>query len=432
MAEYKSNYTGEQIDGGIERAYDAISNVQNVDESGTNGTIKITKNRSGGGVTVTYVKPKGLDNAAYKDVDTEITTNSTSQNLPTSEAVANFVNGQGGGGGASIRVVDATNPEDWEGEGPSQSCLLDILTNVYQVIYIDNVPTEEEGMDAGLTMYLLSKVDMEGDGSEAYIKQYVRFDDGDGEDPTVQTFTFTKEGDDDAEMEVASYELNDSGGGGDAPIWIHSLSSYISGTTGETEFTIYSDKLSELSDAIDNDNEAVLRVNGSNYDDNRFFRVSAYDRNGRTYIQDWDESVYFPDFVCETKYGRYYAEFDHVEPSLNYAVYVIREGSTRYTPTTVDAASKIITFDIDDESEIWSQHRLEFTVNVDENSGVNWVAFKKTSEDLTAGNEYSIYSSNIIFESSSAYVYEIVFKNSGGSISTEYYKYEISLTAPNV
>lgn len=62
--------------------------VTNAEVSADNGTIKVST--PGQPTQVTYVKPKGLDNAAYKDVDTSID-DETSEDLPTSQAVSEFV-----------------------------------------------------------------------------------------------------------------------------------------------------------------------------------------------------------------------------------------------------------------------------------------------------------------------------------------------------
>ena len=55
--------------------------------TGTNGTISV----STAGATAVEVAVKGLNNAAYKDVDTSITTSTQSANLPTSAAVDAYV-----------------------------------------------------------------------------------------------------------------------------------------------------------------------------------------------------------------------------------------------------------------------------------------------------------------------------------------------------
>ena len=62
--------------------------VTNAEVSAENGTIKVAT--PGQPTQVSYVKPKGLDNAAYKDVDTSID-DETSEDLPTSQAVSEFV-----------------------------------------------------------------------------------------------------------------------------------------------------------------------------------------------------------------------------------------------------------------------------------------------------------------------------------------------------
>ncbi len=56
------------------------------DPSIANGTFKVVQNG-----TEKWIPIKGLDDAAYKDVDGAITSGSTSTNLPTTQAVADFV-----------------------------------------------------------------------------------------------------------------------------------------------------------------------------------------------------------------------------------------------------------------------------------------------------------------------------------------------------
>lgn len=63
-----------------------IENSDSADDNVGNGTFKVTENG-----TDKWIAIKGLDDAAYKDVDTAITSGSTSTNLPTSQAVADFV-----------------------------------------------------------------------------------------------------------------------------------------------------------------------------------------------------------------------------------------------------------------------------------------------------------------------------------------------------
>lgn len=63
-----------------------IENSDPADDNVGNGTFKVTENG-----TDKWIAIKGLDDAAYKDVDGAITSGSTSTNLPTTQAVADFV-----------------------------------------------------------------------------------------------------------------------------------------------------------------------------------------------------------------------------------------------------------------------------------------------------------------------------------------------------
>lgn len=63
-----------------------IENSDPADDNVANGTFKVMENG-----TPKWIAIKGLDDAAYKDVDTAIISGSTSANLPTTQAVADFV-----------------------------------------------------------------------------------------------------------------------------------------------------------------------------------------------------------------------------------------------------------------------------------------------------------------------------------------------------
>ena len=63
-----------------------IENSDPADDNVANGTFKVVENG-----TPKWIGIKGLDDAAYKDVDTALSSGSTSANLPTSQAVADFV-----------------------------------------------------------------------------------------------------------------------------------------------------------------------------------------------------------------------------------------------------------------------------------------------------------------------------------------------------
>lgn len=84
-----TTYTGEN---GVAISGTVISNsgVRSIATGTSNGTISVNTNGTSANVAV-----KGLANAAYKNVDTTIGAASTSANLPTSAAVASFVEGKG-------------------------------------------------------------------------------------------------------------------------------------------------------------------------------------------------------------------------------------------------------------------------------------------------------------------------------------------------
>ena len=71
-----------------------VTNVSASPSSASNGTIAVTKGTEVG-TSTTYVTVKGINNGAYKDVDTSISAGTTSTKLPTSSAVASFVEGKG-------------------------------------------------------------------------------------------------------------------------------------------------------------------------------------------------------------------------------------------------------------------------------------------------------------------------------------------------
>lgn len=84
-----TTYTGEN---GVTISGTKISNsgVRSISTGSTNGTISVNTNGTSAEVAV-----KGISAAAYKGIDTSIAAASTSTNLPTSKAVAAFVEGKG-------------------------------------------------------------------------------------------------------------------------------------------------------------------------------------------------------------------------------------------------------------------------------------------------------------------------------------------------
>ena len=237
MAEYQSAFTGPQIDAGIAKANtavqpEALNAKQDVLVSGEN--IKTINNES----------LLGSGN----------------------------INIQGGGGSSdfNVRVVDATNPDDWsiENDGPSQAVLEDICANHYQAIRIINVAIDESGSTYELDMFLTALID--SDINEYWAREYQKFDSGDEEeeDPAfMQTFGFQKEGDDPAEMHVSQYELGGGGSSGDGNVYFTSCEL---GGTYNDEVSL---DLASITTAIDNGSEVIIRVNGSYGHDTRYFRI---------------------------------------------------------------------------------------------------------------------------------------------------------------
>ena len=84
-----TTYTGAN---GVSISGTIISNsgVRSISTGSTNGTISVNTNGTSAEVAV-----KGVSAAAYKGIDTSIAAASTSTNLPTSKAVAAFVEGKG-------------------------------------------------------------------------------------------------------------------------------------------------------------------------------------------------------------------------------------------------------------------------------------------------------------------------------------------------
>ena len=173
MAEYKSAYTGEQIDAGIGKANTAVQPAT------LEASLAGKQNTLVSGVNIKTINDQSI--------------------LGSGNIVI-----QCGGGSSdfNVRVVDATNPDDWseENDGPSQAVLEDVTTNEYSAIRLINIPIDEYGSTYELDMFLTASItagDDVGDGGAQ--REYMHFDSGDeeeGEPAYVQTFTFTKDGED--------------------------------------------------------------------------------------------------------------------------------------------------------------------------------------------------------------------------------------------
>jgi len=392
MAEYKSAYTGEQIDAGIGKAN-------------------------------TAVQPADL--SAYQELLVSGTNIKTINN--TSILGEGNIDIQGGGGTSNfnVKVVDATNPDDWdeENDGPSQAVLEDIIENYYQAIRIINVPMDEYGSTYELDMFLTGLID--SDENEYRAREYVKFDSGDEEeqDPAyMQAFAFTKEGDDDAEMHVNQYELG-GGSSGDGNVYFGTCE--IGGTYND-EVSL---DLSSITNAIDNNSEVIVRVNGTYGYDTRYFRIVTTPVNGKTSIDGND--YWLPVFKCKTNETEYTMVFDRYESEA--FIFKMYDNYPKFTPTAIDLANNSITFDVDDYSYMFNKQPKNITLNLGDSGDDLWLDFKLAISNNASGEESYSYVSNIIPDHSSGSemtVFTLRVYNDGGNVSTKIYIDQLTTSVP--
>lgn len=392
MAEYKSSYTGEQIDAGIGKANTAVqpadlSAYQELLISGEN--IKTINNNSllGSG---------------------------------------NIVIQGGGSSDFNVRVVDATNSDDWDvdNDGPSQAALEDVIENHYQAIRIINVPMDEYGSTYELDMFLTGLIDSDENGY--YAREYQKFDSGDEEehDPAfMQVFSFDKQGDDPAEMHVSQYELGGGGSSGDGNIY---FSTHEIGGTYNDEVSL---DLSGITNAIDNGSEVIIRVNGSYGYDTRYFRIATTSVNGKTTID--GDDYWTPIFKCKTNETEYTMIYDRYESEA--FIFKMYDSYPKFTPTAIDLPNNAITFDVDDYSYMFNEQPKNITVNLGDSGSDLWIDFKLAIKDETSGEESYSYVSNIIPDHSSGSemtVFTLVVYNDGGNVSTKIYMDQLTTSVP--
>ena len=91
----------------ISFTYDGTNWVMN----GGKSTATVSQGTNSGEIVIdgTTVTPKNLNNAAYKDVDTSISSNSTSINVPTSAAVAGLVSSIASGITGAMHFIGTTS-----------------------------------------------------------------------------------------------------------------------------------------------------------------------------------------------------------------------------------------------------------------------------------------------------------------------------------
>ena len=273
MAEYKSRFTGQEIDNGVARAEqslrpnDKISKLQNdvgyltehqplktindqsiigygniVIEGGSGGSVVHDNTLSGSG---TSESPMGV-NTERVALKSDIPDISGLQEALVSGENIKTINGdsilgegnlviEGGSGGLTsvahdatmtgagtnanplsvsedildgllnIKLIDATDPEQWEQWQPTQETLEDIMENDYQIINLINTPDTPD-----IWAWFAEEQDHEDHGEVTKIKKYYFFTDrgdGDRNDLVLQMFRVFKTDDDPAEMDLLDEQL---------------------------------------------------------------------------------------------------------------------------------------------------------------------------------------------------------------------------------
>ena len=194
MAQYKSDYTGEQIDAGIAKANTAVqpadlNNYQAkidsshklsadlISDGETNKTVTATEKTTWNGKSVVSGTNDGTNWST-------ITINGTTKSIPV------------GGGGSSVAVkeIDFTNSEEWDVEEnqPTQSTIQDILDNHYALIHLYNIPIDED-ITAETYLVINTMIDIDSEEMEN-TRYYYKFDEGDedeGTSPNIEQYLFT-------------------------------------------------------------------------------------------------------------------------------------------------------------------------------------------------------------------------------------------------
>lgn len=176
MAEqYQSNYTGEQIDGGIAKANTAIQ------PSALQAALASYQELLQSGVNIKTINNNSILGAGNIEIQ--------------------------GGSDIAIKELDFTNSSDFDqGTGePTQEAMLDIIANKYIFIHIYNIPVNE---DINVETYLIAN-NMANLENENNIRYYYKFDEGDEDEgtvPNIEQYKFSIE-DGQAQLVVENYNL---------------------------------------------------------------------------------------------------------------------------------------------------------------------------------------------------------------------------------
>lgn len=217
MAQYRSNYTGQEIDAGIGKANTAVQpadlddyqakidsshklSADLISDGETNKTVTETEKTTWNGKSVVSGTNDGTNWST-------LTINGVTKNIPVG----------GGESSLSVKEIDHSNPEEWnsEEEQPTSEVIDDILENKYTFIHIYNIEIDEGTM---VETYLISSgmIDVEETGTARY---YYKFDEGDedeGTSPNIEQYLFIHQEGESAQMLVENFEL---GGGAGTASW---------------------------------------------------------------------------------------------------------------------------------------------------------------------------------------------------------------------
>ena len=362
MAEYKSAYTGPQIDAAIAKANSAaqpedLLSKQDTLISGTN--IKTINNNSILG----------------------------SGNLVIS----------GGGGGGEIYELDASDPTKWDPstQKPTDAVIAEIANGNYQMIHVFNIIAEEV---IEYQIWLTAATSIDYDENNTHMRQFYKMDSGDEEEqepPFIEIYTILQQPMDDSEdpteMEyivAVDQIVIPSGGGGGGGIYFETVYSPISETRVPLD-------LEAISAAIDEDKEVIIKVNAyGSYPELRYFYMNST-LSSKQWFEDKQQLLWVPQFTCQTVDHNFSMNYD--EYYNDQFVFEISEGGKKFQPTSIDISNNLIDFDIDDDNYIFNFMPDEMTVNIDENSGDLWIQFNKSFyDDSTQGSETVYYVSNPI------------------------------------
>lgn len=370
MAEYKSAYTGQQIDAAI----GAVANKQDTLVSGTN--IKTINNNSILG----------------------------SGNLVIS-----------GGGGSNEKIVDAQDPTQWDDDNnkPTDAVIADIATGSYLAVGLGNIPVmPEEAPDfvVGGTYILATQYDSSEFNTHA--RFYVKFDEGDedeSEPPYMEVVHFIAQPSDDddptSEIEyvfgINQFPISGSGGG----VYFEEAN-----MVSESRVTI---DLDAIQQAIQDGKEIIIKTNSYNNEQPKYFRIATL-QNG---------SSNRPIFVSNFPDNSWYMEFDEEDDGTYY--FNIYQGARRFQPDAIDLSQSTISLDVDVYSYIHSQKPDSIQLNMDENDGENWITFDKAYYDDTQYVEAVYYVSRpvptISQGAASFTLYTLNVHMNGGNIETDLY-----------